>query len=94
MGLYCERQHERDLIQSLLSAGSLIGLVFMNFLSDLRGRRLALIIDLAIAVASSLLTIIGAYGQSTPILVISSIMAGFSGYSIVIVSYIIAGDFC
>lgn len=56
MGLYCERQHERDLIQSLLSAGSLIGLVFMNFLSDLRGRRLALIIDLAIAVASSLCT--------------------------------------
>lgn len=56
MGLYCDRQHERDLIQSLLSAGSLVGLVFMNFLSDLRGRRLALIIDLVIAVASSLCT--------------------------------------
>ena len=79
MGLYCERQHERDLIQSLLSAGSLIGLVLQV---------------LSVRMKFILVTIIGAYGQSTPILVISSIMAGFSGYSIVIVSYIIAGDFC
>lgn len=53
MGLYCDRQHERDLIQSLLSVGSLLGLVLMNLLSDLRGRRLALFIDLVIAVISS-----------------------------------------
>ncbi len=52
LGLYCDRQDERDLIQSLLSVGSLIGLIIMNFVSDLRGRRLALIIDLIIAVCS------------------------------------------
>ncbi len=41
------------MIQALLSLGSLIGLLVMNFVADLRGRRLALIIDLIIAVLSS-----------------------------------------
>lgn len=54
MGLYCDRQNERDLIQSSLSIGSLIGLVLMNFISDLRGRRLALIADLIIGTLSAL----------------------------------------
>lgn len=58
MGLYCDRQGERDLIQSSLSIGSLIGLVLMNFLSDLRGRRLALIADLIIGTLSALCIII------------------------------------
>lgn len=53
MGLYCDRQDERDLIQALLSVGSLLGLVLMNVISDIRGRRLALVVDLVIAAISS-----------------------------------------
>jgi MFS family permease len=101
MGLYCNRQSDRDLIQAFLSVGSLIGLIVMNFVSDLRGRKLALIIDLLIAFSSSLrkiklilVTIVGTYSQNMPLLIISSIMAGFSGYSLVVVSYIMAADVC
>lgn len=53
LGLYCDRQNERELIQSLLSIGSLIGLISMNFLSDLKGRKLALVGSLFIGVVSS-----------------------------------------
>ncbi len=40
------------------------------------------------------MTVIGAYAQTVPLLILGSILAGFSGYSLVIVSYIIAGDVC
>jgi len=56
LGLYCDRQTERDLIQALLSVGSLLGLILMNVISDIRGRKLALVIDLVIAALSSLRT--------------------------------------
>lgn len=56
MGLYCERQGSRDAIQAMLSVGSLLGLIIMNVVSDLRGRRLALIVDLLIATLSALRT--------------------------------------
>lgn len=54
MGLYCDRQGERDAIQALLSIGSLVGLIVMNVVSDIRGRKFVLIIDLVIAVLGSL----------------------------------------
>jgi MFS family permease len=74
----------------------------MNFVADLRGRRLALIIDLFIAVLSSfckilfyiLVTLVGTYAQTSGLLVFASILAGFSGYSVIVVSYILAGDVC
>jgi MFS family permease len=53
LGLYCNRQGERELIQSLLSIGSLLGLISMNFISDLKGRKLALIIALTVGVTSA-----------------------------------------
>ena len=75
----------------------------MNFIGDLRGRKFALLIDLIIAVISSLcnkylyyflVTIIGAYAQSTGLLCFSTFLAGWSGYSLVIVCYIMAADVC
>ena len=48
MGLYCDRQGERNAIQSILSVGSLIGLLVMNYLADLKGRKKAFIINLVV----------------------------------------------
>lgn len=42
----------------------------------------------------NLVTYIGATVENTPILVVSSIMSGFSGYSLIIIAYIILGDIC
>jgi MFS family permease len=37
---------------------------------------------------------VGAYAKLVPLLVFSSIFNGFSGYSLIIICYIIAGDVC
>lgn len=56
MELYCHRQSERSIIQSSLSIGALFGLIVMNIVSDLKGRKKALLINLCIAMISSLST--------------------------------------
>lgn len=52
MELYCAQQIKRTIIQSSLSVGSLIGLIVMNIVSDMKGRRTALLIDLCLAMVS------------------------------------------
>lgn len=53
MRLYCDDQYKRSILQSSLSIGSLFGLIVMNFVSDIKGRKFALIADLGIAVLST-----------------------------------------
>lgn len=53
MKLYCAQQYKRSIIQSSLSIGSLLGLIIMNVVSDLKGRRFALLVDLLLAITSS-----------------------------------------
>ena len=48
-GLYCENQTYRNLIQSTLYIGSVIGLFIMNMLSDTKGRKFSFVLSLAIA---------------------------------------------
>lgn len=50
--LYCERQFERNLVQSSMYIGSISGLVIMNLVSDRKGRKFSFMI-------SSGLTVIG-----------------------------------
>ena len=52
--LYCDRQAERSMIQSALPIGSFAGLILMNYLSDRKGRRLAVIMDLFIGLLGCL----------------------------------------
>lgn len=58
MELYCDQQYKRSIIQSSLAIGSLMGLIIMNVLSDLKGRKLALVIDFLIATLSALCKLI------------------------------------
>ena len=53
MKLYCEDQYKRSIIQSSLSIGSLFGLILMNIVSDIKGRKFALMVDLIIAIVSA-----------------------------------------
>lgn len=57
MRLYCSEQYKRSLIQSSLAIGSLLGLIIMNVISDIKGRRFALLVDLFIATLSALRTL-------------------------------------
>ena len=44
--LYCDRQTERNIIQSSLFIGSVCGLFLMNMISDMFGRKFAYLISL------------------------------------------------
>ena len=47
--LYCDRQLDRVLFQTLFSVGSLVGLLCMNILADTKGRRFSTLLSLTIA---------------------------------------------
>jgi hypothetical protein len=44
MELYCDKQAERNIIQSIIPVGSILGLIIGSSLSDFKGRRFALIL--------------------------------------------------
>ncbi len=99
--LYCDRQIERNMIQAALPIGSILGLLIMNVISDLKGRRFALIIALSVAIAgiicwinTIIVNIFGSYSNQLEIMIFAQVLSGFGGYSLVIISYIIPYDFC
>lgn len=47
--LYCDNQTYRNLVQSTLYIGSILGLFIMNMLSDTKGRKYSFILSWAIA---------------------------------------------
>ena len=52
MGLYCQKQVDRVIFQTLFSIGSLIGLLCMNTLADTKGRRFSTLLSISIAMAA------------------------------------------
>jgi len=54
MGLYCQKQVDRVIFQTLFSIGSLIGLLCMNTLADTKGRRFSTLLSIAIAMIAIL----------------------------------------
>ena len=56
-GLYCDQQSERSMIQSALPIGSFFGLLLMNYLSDQKGRKVAIVLDMFIGLLACLRTI-------------------------------------
>jgi len=43
MELYCDKQVDRNVIQSIIAIGSIFGLIIVNSTSDILGRKFALI---------------------------------------------------
>ena len=56
LGLYCDGQVDRNLIQSMSSVGSVVGLLVINFYSDVQGKKKAMILTLLIGMLSTLCT--------------------------------------
>lgn len=44
LSLYCDKQTERNIIQSALSIGAVVGLLVANIISDNKGKKTALIV--------------------------------------------------
>jgi len=58
IGLYCDLEWARVLIQACFPIGSFTGLMVMNLISDTRGRRQAFLISLSITVVGIICTFI------------------------------------
>jgi MFS family permease len=101
IGLYCDLEWARVLIQACFPIGSFTGLMVMNLVSDTRGRRQAFLISLFITVIGIiciflfyiLVLLIGAYNTNPILLMISQFMRGFGAESIMPLCYTMCADF-
>jgi MFS family permease len=48
--LYCDRQVDRNIIQSITYLGAIVGLLAINYISDLKGRKFGMITAQAVAI--------------------------------------------
>lgn len=99
--LYCDNQTYRNLIQSTLYIGSVMGLFIMNMLSDTKGRKFSFLLSWGIANIGILckcyrnkVLLLGAYTKAIWIMAIAQIILGFGGYSTMIIGYAILSDMC
>ncbi|EWS71161.1 MFS transporter (macronuclear) [Tetrahymena thermophila SB210] len=87
--LYCDRQYLKNLSLSFIFIGSLFGTFFFSFLSDLKGRRLPMIISWAF----SLMGIgILAFSQNVAMIFIGQFFGGFGIYPASTLAFIILSE--
>jgi MFS family permease len=101
LSLYCDKQFERNLIQSSLAFGAVAGLLIINYVSDTQGRKFGLLVGQFVAIFAVgrkthkyLVTIIGGYTDSVPTLVASQFFSGFAGLALIIPVYCMPGEYC
>lgn len=88
-------------IQSIFPFGSFVGLMIINLISDTRGRRTAILLDLSIALVGALrinfviyaVTLIGGNNKNVELLSLAQFMLGFGGYSLISLGYTLLADF-
>lgn len=99
--LYCGLQWARLTIQSIFPIGSFAGLMVINLISDTRGRRTAVLLDLAISVIGvlcnflliSIGALVGGNTHNVYLLILAQFMLGFGAYSLITLGYTILADF-
>ena len=50
--LYCDGQVDRNIIQSITAIGSIVGLFVINFVSDVKGKKIGIMLALFIAICA------------------------------------------
>ena len=98
--LYCGKQWARLTIQSIFPIGSFVGLMIINLVSDTKGRRTAILLDLLISLIgllrnlmSNLVELVGGNTKNVYILIIAQFLLGFGVYSMISLGYTILADF-
>ncbi|KAL4481625.1 hypothetical protein ABPG74_007714 [Tetrahymena malaccensis] len=87
--LYCDRQYLKNLSLSFIFIGSLCGTFFFSFLSDLKGRKLPIIISWAVSVLG-----IGilAFSQNVAMIFVGQFLGGFGIYPASTLAFIIMSE--
>ncbi len=88
-------------MQSAYSIGSVIGLFFMNLLSDTKGRKISSLIALTSIIVGATcnlfiisVTIFAGKFNVSFLLLVSQLFNGFGGYSLFVLSYVLISDPC
>lgn len=72
----------------MFGVGSMLGVLFVSFISDNQGRKFSLVIALCCQIMSTLLVLIGSYWDIIPLFVVAMVLAGFGANSLLPVSYV------
>lgn len=78
----------------MFAVGAFIGLILINLLSDIKGRKPSLILAVAIANLSGVCAFLGASYDSLALLLLAQFFGGFGAYSLIPVIYALLSDFC
>lgn len=90
--LYCEKESERHLIQSSFWLGALMGVFFIPFLSEIKGRKVAFIISVCADFVSVILLIIGIWINSTILSIAGNLFIGIGCNGICTLSFILSSE--
>jgi MFS family permease len=99
--LYCDHKATRSFIQIIFSIGAFAGLLIINLISDIKTRKYAAILALAIANLGSVCNFfdikgafLGGSYESVILLMLSQFCAGFGAYAFIPLAYTYFADFC
>jgi MFS family permease len=96
--LYCgDNRVLRNLIQAMLGVGACIGVLFINFFADYKGRKISFLLSVFAGILSIigilwyiLVLIIGSYTKNVNLFIISNTLSGFCGNSVITTIYIMS----
>lgn len=84
MGLYCNQEDLRSVIQSMMELGAIVGLLTLVPFSDFEGKRYVILISIMFQFLGSFLVYLGIQYTSFFLLITGQLMfgAGLSGFDI------------
>lgn len=86
--LICELKVERQTIQLMFGVGAIIGVIVVNFSSDLYSRKFSVMLGIVAQVVSTFLLLLGSAVNSTILFYLAEILAGFGSLSLLPACYV------
>ena len=78
----------------MFALGAVLGMFGLPALFDVRGRRFSIIFGSLLQILGSILMIIGVYQNIVGFMIVAQIVMGFFTSGMVVVSFVITGEFC
>ena len=92
--LYCDREKERQVIQSIFFLRGIFGGFFIPFLTEVIGRKLGFTSSIAMGFLSGIILFIGIETDLTAAILIGNFGLGMMVNGTILISYFFAAEFC
>lgn len=84
----------RATIQSIYALGALIGMFGPPALADFKGRKFSYLLSFWLQLAGISIMLLGIYQNISPLILIGQLLTGIFGAGIVVLTYVMVGEFC